>query len=232
MENNPHASNSSNLKLNSISSANDCQKAKLVELIAESAYLAFHGAYRDKVSHWNAVAIAVYNALLSAGALVQGNDHIPDTRKMVSAPVDAQGGGDFHYTSVLKWAISEPRKPANLSFSEGPERTAAYLIEQYDSARERGCAEPKRCNECPDMSSALQHGCVSTYPTAPRTEPDAGELVGALRNSNIELAAAREHVSSLIGREMIDLRMDANAKTLAAYEAATKTEGGANGSMD
>jgi hypothetical protein len=34
---------------------------------------------------------------------------------------------------VIEWMNSSPRKPANLAFTDGPERQAAYLIEMAES---------------------------------------------------------------------------------------------------
>lgn len=41
------------------------------------------------------------------------------------------------------------------------------------------------------------------------------EMVEALRNSNLELSSALEHVTGTTGRTMIHLRMDANARIIA-----------------
>lgn len=36
------------------------------------------------------------------------------------------------YDYLLRWALSKPRKPAQIAFTEGDLRLVGYLIEEYD----------------------------------------------------------------------------------------------------
>lgn len=44
----------------------------------------------------------------------------------------AEVADSFDYVRVREWMLASPRKSANQSFTSGPERKAAYLIEDYD----------------------------------------------------------------------------------------------------
>ncbi len=55
--------------------------------------------------------------------------------ELPALPVDVADAG-----RVIAWANEKPRKPANLSFTAGPERQAAYWIEWAQAAEREACA--------------------------------------------------------------------------------------------
>lgn len=55
----------------------------------------------------------------------------------------------FDLDRVLAWMRQTPRKPANLSFTEGPERQAAYLIEM---------ATAQQAAEIERLRAIIDHG--------------------------------------------------------------------------